>query len=157
MRILVFSDSHGRGDAIRDAMFDHPEAGNIIFTGDGVREMESIAGEFPDVNTYVVKGNCDFGAGTPDEMVIELAGTRIFFTHGHKYSVKSGTGTIAAAARRCGASICLYGHTHEPYTVYDGGLYIMNPGTVGGARTGVKTYGMIDITQSGIMCIIAKL
>ncbi len=49
--------------------------------------------------------------------------------------------------------ILLFGHTHVPYTAYDDGMYIMNPGSIG--YTG--TYGIVDITPSGIMTNIIKL
>lgn len=157
MRILVLSDSHGRSFSLRNAILDQAEARNIIFLGDGVREMEKVADEFQDLKVYMVRGNCDYSCSEPEEMLTEIGGKRIFFTHGHKYSVKSGTGVIASAAKRFGADICLYGHTHEPYTVYDDGLYIMNPGTASGARTGLMSYGIIDITESGIMCFTVNV
>ncbi|MFR3419646.1 MAG: metallophosphoesterase family protein [Eubacterium sp.] len=44
--------------------------------------------------------------------------------------------------KRRNADIVLFGHTHNQYTEYLDGLYIMNPGSVG--MNG--DYGVIDIT-----------
>ena len=68
----------------------------------------------------------------------------------------NGIGTTAenlvSAAKSHGAHIALYGHTHVPVTSYDGGLYLVNPGSV---REG--SFAVIDITDSGIMPIIMKI
>ena len=59
-----------------------------------------------------------------------------------------------SAARGNGAQIALYGHTHEPMTDYQDGLYVMNPGALGGAR---GSYGIIDLTPAGIVTNIIFL
>ena len=76
----------------------------------------------------------------------------ILCTHGHRYGVKSSDGALVERALKVNARILLYGHTHEPVTRYEDGLYIMNPGS---ARQG--RYGMIDITPNGIACILCEL
>ena len=78
--------------------------------------------------------------------------TTILCTHGHRYGVKSSDGALVERALKVNARILLYGHTHEPVTRYEDGLYIMNPGS---ARQG--RYGMIDITPNGIACILCEL
>ena len=109
---------------------------------------------YPDRRFYKVAGNCDFGAAEPVTGQLELAGRRIFYTHGHAYSVKYGLGLFKEAARRAGADIALYGHTHEAFCDYEDGLYIMNPGAVSGGET---RYGLIDITPAGVVVHPEKL
>ena len=46
----------------------------------------------------------------------------------------------------------LFGHTHNQYTEYLDGLYIMNPGSVG--MNG--DYGVIDITPKGDIMLIKE-
>ena len=66
--------------------------------------------------------------------------------HGHLYDAKSGLYRITSAAREAGADILLFGHTHMPLTLYEDGLYIMNPGSCHGYYA---SYGIIDITDKG--------
>ena len=60
-------------------------------------------------------------------------------------------------ARKNGADILLYGHTHIAFTDYDDGLYIMNPGSCGRPREGLPSYGIIDITKAGVAMHTAEI
>ena len=79
------------------------------------------------------------------------------YTHGDLYGVKYHTEGLRRLARETGADIVLYGHTHISNIEYADGLYIVNPGTVSGARSGCCSYAVIDIEQGGIMPIIKKV
>ena len=68
------------------------------------------------------------------------------------YNVKFGYENIIAEAKRRNADIVLFGHTHNQYTEYLDGLYIMNPGSVG--MNG--DYGVIDITPKGDIMLIKE-
>lgn len=83
---------------------------------------------------------------------ISAQGKKIFFIHGHPYYVKHGYERIEEEAKNRGADICLFGHTHIPYTEYKDGIYFMNPGAVFNG-----SYGIIDITDSGIMTYNLKI
>ena len=74
------------------------------------------------------------------------------FSYGHPYNVKFGYENIIAEAKRRNADIVLFGHTHNQYTEYIDGLYIMNPGSVG--MNG--DYGVIDITSKGDIMLIEE-
>ena len=120
--------------------------------GDGHDDLERVRPQFPGLVMVGVAGNCDFLApsGVPGTAVIELGGKKIFYTHGHNYRVKSGESFVEQAARARGADICLYGHTHIPCTDVRGGMYIMNPGSVGHPRDGRPTCGIITIDGEDI-------
>lgn len=148
MRILVFSDSHGSTACMREALLDHPEADMIIHLGDGERDLEKLSELIGSRRVVQVCGNCDFYSLLPANEIIDVAGVRIFCSHGHTELVKHGTQTFVEKARSLGARIALYGHTHQTVTSYDDGLYIMNPGSI---RAG--EYGVADITPSGIMLL----
>ena len=152
MRILVFSDSHGNSRYIRDALILHKNASAVIHLGDGERDMYGLEDLLEGKTVVQVCGNCDFYSMLPDNEFITAAGKKIFCTHGHSELVKHGTGVLINKARRMGAHIVLYGHTHESVTDYCDGLYVMNPGS---ARYG--EYGAIDITPSGIMLLKMNL
>jgi hypothetical protein len=50
------------------------------------------------------------------------------------------------------ADIVLFGHTHMPESIYKDGIYYFNPGSL---KEGC--YGVVDITDNGIICINKKL
>ena len=81
-------------------------------------------------------------------------GVKIFFTHGHLYGVKSGEYNIVCAARERKAQVLLYGHTHNAFTDYEDGLYLMNPGSLSGWQA---TYGTLDLTEQGIVTNVVTL
>ena len=89
--------------------------------------------------------------------LVELCGIQFFICHGHKYGVKGGYGTITGAAKKYGADIVLFGHTHVPYEHYENGLYLLNPGSCGSPRGGSPTCGIIDISGGAVVTNILQL
>ena len=149
MRVLVLSDSHGDVFKLRRAIDSQPTAKLIVFLGDGEYDIDSVECRVPVIK---VRGNCDFGSSLPLNFTDEVCGKKIYCTHGFRENVKYTTENLISAAKLHGAHIALYGHTHVPVTSYDGGLYLVNPGSV---RDG--SFAVIDITDSGIMPIIMKI
>lgn len=149
MRVLVLSDSHGDVYKLRRAIDSQPTAMLIVFLGDGEYDIDSVECRVPVIK---VRGNCDFGSSLPLNFTDEVCGKKIYCTHGFRENVKYTTENLISAAKSHGAHIALYGHTHVPVTSYDGGLYLVNPGSV---REG--NFAVIDITDSGIMPIIMKI
>ena len=149
MRVLVLSDSHGDVYKLRRAIDSQPTAKLIVFLGDGEYDIDSVECRVPVIK---VRGNCDFGSSLPLNFTDEVCCKKIYCTHGFRENVKYTTENLISAAKSHGAHIALYGHTHVPVTSYDGGLYLVNPGSV---REG--SFAVIDITDSGIMPIIMKI
>lgn len=152
MRLLVMSDSHGRKNMLLDVIELHPEADAVIFLGDGERDIEFVENYFPDKKIYAVCGNCDFNSELPPFLLEKFGGKTVYAAHGHYESVKYSLAILKEKARNCAASIALYGHTHVPDTTYDDGILFVNPGSIA-----VGKYAMIDITDKGIMPILASL
>lgn len=147
------SDSHRATGNLFEIVEKHIKATDLfIFLGDGENDFDDVLALYPDLKYERVSGNCDWYSTYPLYKSITAQGKKIFFSHGHPFHVKFGYDEIIRAARAENADICLFGHTHNQYTNYDDGLYIMNPGAVRDGK-----YGMIDITKSGIMLIPAKL
>ena len=162
MELLIFSDSHGRGSRMLEALsrqVKRPDA--IIFLGDGLRDLSYC--EFGDIPVLAVCGNCDtftfFGKGNAeDEIVMTLGGKKIMMTHGDRYAVKNGLARLVAAADQKGADIVLFGHTHARFEKYlpEGEteygislkkpMYLFNPGSVGGYD---GSFGCVCIEDSG--------
>ena len=140
MKILVFSDSHGRLGLMVDAV-EKERPQRVFFLGDNYRDGQALADAYPEVPMELVRGNCDWDKA-PDELVVEAGGVRFLLTHGHRYHVKGGTGQLVRAARDKGAAVACFGHTHDALNMPDHGVLLFNPGTAGGvnARAG---YGLI--------------
>ena len=154
MRILVTSDTHGDYGSLRRAILAQPSADIVIHLGDGGEDVEKVRFSFPNKTFLQVRGNCDWGSSVPETGEYIAGGRKIFFTHGHMYGVKSGDYTIITEARSRKADIVLFGHTHKPREDYEDGLYIMNPGRLSGWE---PTYGIIDVTEQGIVLNVMKL
>lgn len=130
MKILVFSDSHGRLGAMLDAI-ERERPRRVFFLGDHYRDGQALADAYPDLPMELVRGNCDWDKA-PDELLVEAEGVRFLLTHGHRYGVKSGTDQLALAAKGKGADVVCFGHTHEALNMPYRGVWLFNPGTAGG-------------------------
>ena len=153
MKLLVISDSHGARDNLaRFALLAHRlHADTVIHLGDHADDLSPQALPCP---LITVRGNCDWGSSTPVTGEYTALGVKIFFTHGHLYGVKSGEYNIVCAARERKAQVLLYGHTHNAFTDYEDGLYLMNPGSLSGWQA---TYGTLDLTEQGIVTNVVTL
>lgn len=150
MKILVFSDSHGRPDLmLAAAELERPD--HVFFLGDGLRDAGLLASLQPRLPINAVRGNCDWGEDQPLTRLVELEGFRFFLTHGHMQGVKSGLDELAAAGRQAGADLVCFGHTHVPFDGYGTfGVRLLNPGTVGGPYGQRTTYGVIT-AEPGVL------
>lgn len=158
MRILVVSDSHGRARMLQKAIQAQPNADLILFLGDGWEEAAEIRAQLPPEKAMLmVRGNNDWCCQEPNERVFEEKNVKIFMLHGHTRQVKHGVGAAEQEARRCGAQILLFGHTHIPCNDYRDGLHIINPGSVGVPLNGTPSYAWIDVLPQGISARVVPL
>lgn len=153
--ILVLSDIHAGAARAAEVLSSHPQVQTVVFLGDGVTALDRLAVKFPDHAYFAVRGNCDlFTDGVEKrEAVLELCGHRVFITHGDAYGVKGGKGALIAAAKARGADIALFGHTHRRHEEYipEYGLYLFNPGSIGSARDGVYSYGILTLDEKNVL------
>ncbi len=158
MRAIVFSDSHGNYDAMEKIFERHKDNADVfIFLGDGERELELIEYVYSEKKIYSVAGNCDWGSDKPDYDIISFGGKNLFITHGSRFGVKENLNILKIYARKNNADIVLFGHTHIAMTEYDDGLYLMNPGSCARPREGLPSYGVLDITEAGIVTYTVNL
>lgn len=143
-RLLVVSDSHGDRRTLRRILERHPDATCVFHLGDGAADMEALAEEIPGLTAHIVCGNCDSAFRLfPQEQWITVADQTVWAIHGHTYGVKSSPLRYQLAARQRGATIALFGHTHQPLLHQEEGLCLMNPGSV---RDGGH-YALLDIVD----------
>ena len=159
MKCLVFSDSHGTSFGMRQALNMHRDAEVVFFLGDGLSDFEELISDKTRAY-FAVRGNCDTSALLGDVMVkktdsITLMGYRIFLTHGDLYGVKYGLDGIKGLAVDHNCDIVLFGHTHQGLEKYipteNGGYYLFNPGSIGGGYGNKPSYGIINITDKGVL------
>ena len=79
---------------------------------------------------FQVRGNNDYDSLFPLERTVSLAGKRIYMTHGHRQKVYWNTDVLYYTAAQEQADAALFGHTHVPYLENEGGIIIMNPGSI---------------------------
>ncbi len=157
MRILVISDSHRKTNVIDKIICAQPDAKHIFFLGDNTADIEDFVFLYPERAFHTVCGNCDFASTVQSAGLEVLEGKRIFYTHGHNYSVKYGIARLSEAAKQNSYDIVLYGHTHISQILYEDGIYFVNPGSVSSSHQGRNSYAVIDITDNGIMPIIVEV
>lgn len=153
MRLLVLSDSHGDVPSLELAIKNEKSAQVIIFLGDGLNDFEKVSHLLIGKKVVAVRGNCDSALSPYPERTVEVfADKNVYCTHGYIEKVKFGFDTLKTSALYSDAHVALFGHTHIPYTSYDDGLYLMNPGSVR-----QNSCGIVDITPQGIMCFTKKI
>lgn len=158
---LVVSDSHGNLTHAAEAIKMFPQITAILHLGDHVRDAARLASKFPAVKVLAVAGNCDFEADTdlyPLERILEFDGKRIFMTHGHKYSVKSGLGKLLVKSEKNNLDLILFGHTHIPADVFRNDRHLLNPGSIALPKDGGRpTFALVEIGRGLIECRIIEL
>ncbi len=149
MKLLVFSDSHGKARDVSH-MMRKAEAGGkpdmVLFAGDGIYDALDL--RYEGYLVRAVKGNCDLGA-PPDiqeELSLSLNGVTLYLCHGHRLQVKQGLGMLHARAREVGAKLAIFGHTHEQMLEGREGILLLNPGTL---RKG--EYAVVTLSDEGII------
>lgn len=152
LRILVLSDSHGQAKTMQRAIEAQPSAEVIIFLGDGYTDFEYCKKFIGNKRVYAVKGNNDFHCEYPKNQVIDVDGIKIYITHGHYEYVKSTLGGVLNKAMENNCKIALYGHTHRQQSDYYKEIHAFCPGAIYN-----NEYGVIDITEKGIICIGMRL
>lgn len=161
MRILVISDTHQNYRNLETIVRRNPDADLFVHLGDGESECELLLHSMPELadRFHYIRGNCDFGGSYPISETIDLMpGHRLFATHGHRYQVRYTLDWLIRAAREEDCDIALYGHTHQSRSVYENGVYVLNPGSASCPRDeNPPSFGLIDVSSAGVMTNVAFL
>ncbi|HWR42700.1 metallophosphoesterase [Sporomusa sp.] len=149
MRIGVVSDSHGDVGILKQVIAAAGPVEHWLHAGDYYQDGWRLA-EMTGLPLTVVAGNCDRTNAVLADEYIEIAGKKIWLTHGHRHNVKYGVSELAWWGRQYGVSIVVFGHTHIPYNSQQDGILLFNPGSPRAPRGGSKpSYGILDITENG--------
>lgn len=129
MKILVFSDSHGRTMRMIECV-EEENPDMLFHLGDMVEDTRDLRSVFPNLPLANVCGNNDWGSNAPADRVEVIHGIRFFLTHGHRHHVRVTTEQVVDAARENGCQIALFGHTHESLIESYGDVIVANPGSI---------------------------
>lgn len=142
MKLLVISDSHGNYPHAFKAHQLAGEVDHIIHLGDGAEDA-GLLEKVLEVPVHRVAGNCDFHADLPHELTLEFGECRVFLTHGNRHQVKSGLKQLIGKGIEVGATVVLYGHTHQPAIASAEGMLLVNPGAL---KEGVRgSYAIVTL------------
>ena len=144
MKICVFSDSHGRPDAMLAAVARERPA-MCFFLGDGERDLQRLEKRFPARPVQAVRGNCDLRSALPLQLRCAVGGVRILAVHGHLHNVKYAPALcdLRQAGLDAEADVLLFGHTHRAFRDRSLGMEILNPGSIGAAAH--PSYGLLRV------------
>ncbi len=150
VRALIISDSHGHMENVEKVLKKEDRLDMVIHLGDIIGQDERLR-SLCDCPVKIVRGNCDFGSENELVEVFSLEQNKIFATHGHNYGVNWGLENLYYAAQERGCNIAMYGHTHIPEITYQGGMTIVNPGSVSRPRqlNRKPTYALMTIDKNG--------
>ena len=168
MKILVFSDSHGRIEPIQSIIKAHADTVDaVLHLGDGAAEVLTLKSRFPSIPFHAVIGNCDSYTysefGITQDKCLMLGGYTLYLCHGDRFGVGGGVEALAAYAAYKHADIALYGHTHiahEEYRPAENGkspLWILSPGSVSLPRdSSLPSFGILDLTEQGVLFSVGR-
>lgn len=154
MRLGIFSDSHGDGNALKaaiEAAAKHGPLDDFVFLGDGASEFAQLTGFMrglvPGAVLYQVRGNNDFATDAPYELVTSFSGVKILLAHGHTFRARLSDYWLVDAARDRGCQGVLYGHTHVSRIDDEKGIFLLNPGSVSQPRRGRPSCAILTIGE----------
>ncbi len=128
MKVLIVSDTHKKNDNYFKVVEMH-KPDMVIHCGDA-EGCEYAITSAADCPVHIVLGNNDFFSNLPRELELDIAGRKVWVTHGHNYYVSLGNERIKQEAIARGMDIVVYGHTHRPLVDISDKVVALNPGSL---------------------------
>lgn len=107
-RIMIISDTHRRHGNFSQALYNEGNIDMLIHLGDVEGEEDIISG-MAGCECIFIAGNNDFFSPLDRERELEIAGKKIWLTHGHNYYVSLDLKVIKDEARARGMDIVMFG------------------------------------------------
>lgn len=170
-KLLILSDSHGNNKVAESIIRGFgPDCQALIFTGDGIWDIlntiktasldKNLFAAFPPV-IGLVRGNGDYDTYTlfsnnnnnpvqiAETQFLTAASHKIFFVHGHRYSVDFSTENLFKTATANNADLVFFGHTHRPYKREKNQILVLNPGSCSRPRGGFPpTFAVVTVSRT---------
>jgi uncharacterized protein len=155
MKLVVISDTHGNYPAALRALESISPADVVIHLGDFCDDALPLQAAL-ECKVIRVPGNCDTTARLPRELFIRFAGVPFLLCHGDAYGVKGGLTRLGAHARRIGAEVVLFGHTHSPLVKSDEGILFVNPGSLQKGEN-APTFALVTLAEGTVSAQLIPL
>lgn len=148
MKLVIFSDVHGRKTLLERILQFNPDADHFLSLGDSELSMDYLL----DLDIIGVKGNYPRDPGLGYEHYMEFHGQKFMLTHGHKFGVRGGLKKLALKAFKEEAKVVLYGHTHVAKATCINHVLFLNPGSVYRPRNKLQpSYCVMNIDKDGLI------
>lgn len=145
IKVVVLSDSHGNFNQVK-SLIDLEKPNKVIFTGDGISQIEEVSYLFPEIEFFLVRGNCDIFVRRYKEVeIFQLEDIKVLITHGHLFDVKREMELLEREAENQKVDLVCFGHTHIPYEIEKNGITYLNPGAFKDGR-----YALLKIDKTDI-------
>ncbi len=145
MQIVLISDTHGRNDVFAQLRERHPHANAYLHAGDSETESMNLDG------FASVQGNNDYYSAHPDQLLLDLGGFRVLMVHGHQYHAANRITGLVGRAKKYGATLVFYGHTHVFHIETIDGITLVNPGSLWRNRDFTpESYALITMDAEGV-------
>ncbi len=150
MKILIISDTHGFLWYLNEVLKKVGPIDMLIHCGDIQKDEEPVKTAV-NCPVYMVAGNNDLGTLLEKEIFLDIGKYYIMVTHGHRYSVGYGLDMLAASAKKKGADIVMFGHTHVPLIKKIDNVTLVNPGSITIPRQSGRrpSYAFMEIDRDG--------
>ncbi len=160
MKVLICSDTHGKQDLMKQVIEREKPFEVLVHAGDMEDQVICVLG-YTDYQVRIVAGNCDYGLGYSREQFFDLGKFHTLLLHGNICGGMScnpahDLNPLCEYAKRKGADILIYGHTHVPKVVKRNHLLVINPGSLSLPRqeNHEPSYAVLNIEGDDISCEI---
>jgi len=143
MKVVVFSDVHGKREIADRILAFNPDADYVISLGDSELDNDY----FFDHDIVFVKGNYPRDPGFTFETDLQIGDLKFFLTHGHKFKVHRSLDNLIKHAIEEKYDVVLYGHTHMLDHQKYANTWFINPGSANNPRNSYPpSYLILNIT-----------
>ena len=145
MQIVLVSDTHGRNEVFAQLRERHLIANAYLHAGDSETDAHNLDG------FASVQGNNDYYSAHPEQLLLDLGGIRVLMIHSHQFHTANRISGLVARARKYGATMVFYGHTHIFHVEEVDGITLVNPGSLWRNRDFTpESYALITISDAKI-------
>lgn len=145
MKVAVIGDTHLQEHILEGLLEELNQFDFLIHTGDLYYDFEYLM-QHLEIQGVGVRGNCDVKG--EEELLIDLAGKKIFICHGHRYGAKGSLNQLFYRGKELEADVVIFGHSHIPFCAQEEGLLLLNPGSVAYPRGGSKaSYAILHLEE----------
>jgi putative phosphoesterase len=158
MEVALIADTHipSRASEIPGAFAKRIRAADhVVHAGDFDSEgafaaVRAMADEFT-----AVSGNMDRALGLPDVRTVECGGVEFVITHGTgpKHNYRERIADTVEAHASTDSAVGVAGHTHESLDTRQGGVRLLNPGSVTGASPATRATMMTATVADGEIAV----